>query len=84
MAGLVLRTLRNGAWEVMDVIPNSPGSLAGIRRGDSVVAVDGRSCSSIEFAEREHMFAQKNLPLRLSVNRGGIILDTSLILLRII
>ena len=84
MAGLVLRTLRSGAWEVMDVIPNAPGSLAGIRKGDSIVAVDGRSCSSIEFAEREHMFAQKNVPLRLSVKRGGMILDTSLILVRII
>jgi len=84
MAGLVLRTLRSGAWEVMDVLPNSPGSAAGIKKGESIVAVDGLSSSSISFAEMERMFARENQPMRLSINRGNRILHAELILKRMI
>ena len=82
MAGRVLRTLRSGAWEVMDVLPNSPGSAAGIRKGDAVVAVDGRNSSSISFTEMERMFARENQPMQLSINRDNRVLGVKLILKR--
>ena len=43
MAGLVLRTLRSGHKEVADVLPDSPGYLAGIRKGDRIIAVEGQA-----------------------------------------
>ncbi|MCX6658757.1 MAG: PDZ domain-containing protein [Candidatus Bathyarchaeota archaeon] len=84
MAGLVLRTLRNGAWEVVDILPNSPGSAAGIKKGDSIIAVDGRNCTSIAFVERERIFARENVPMRLSLNRNGSTLNVSFVLSRIL
>ena len=68
----------------MDVLPNSPGSAAGIRKGDAVVAVDGRNSCSISFTEMERMFARENQPMQLSINRDNRVLGVKLILKRMI
>ncbi len=84
MAGLVLRTLRNGLKEVEDVLPNSPGHAAGIRRGDLITMIAGRSSSSLSFIEMERMFTRENQSIHMSGIRGTTTFDTTLILRRVI
>jgi hypothetical protein len=84
MAGLVLRTLRNGHKEVADVLPDSPGQLAGIRKGDRIIAVEGKPASSLSASESERLFTQENRSLMISIERDRSIIDAKLILKRMI
>lgn len=84
MAGLVLRTLPDSSVEVIDVLPNSPGSKAGIKKGDLIVALNGRNTSSISYIEREQLFTRNNQLIQISINRDGHIIDFKLTLRRII
>jgi hypothetical protein len=84
MAGLVLRTLNNQTWEVMDVLPNSPAGAVGIKKGDFIVAVNGRSSSSISFIEMERLFVQENQPMQISITRNDSLFNVKLVLKRMI
>lgn len=84
MAGLVLRTLPDSSVEVIDVLPTSSGSKAGIKKGDHIVALNGQKTSSISYAEREQLFTQNNQLIQISINRDGHIIDFKLTLKRII
>jgi len=84
MGGLVLRTLRNGPLDVADVLTGSPGDAAGIRRGDRIVAVDGRNVSSISSEDIERIFTRENQSLLISIEREGRIIDVKLILKRML
>jgi hypothetical protein len=84
MAGLILRTLRSGLKEVADVLPGSPGHLAGIKRGDRVIAVEGLPTSSLSASEFERLFIQENRSLTISTKRDSSINEAKLILKRMI
>ena len=84
MAGLVLRTLRDGSMEVADVLTGSPGSAAGIRKSDRIVAIDGRNTSSIFSEDMERIFTRENQSLIMSIERDGRTIDVKLILKRMI
>jgi hypothetical protein len=83
MAGLVLWTLHDGSCEVSDVIEGSPGDEAGIKKGDTIVAVDGRAVSAIPFAERERSFIQAGRSLLITVQRNGGKIDIPVVLRRV-
>lgn len=84
MAGLVLWTLRDGSWEVSDVIRGSSGEEAGIRKGDTIVVLDGRAASVIPFAELERLFTQDGRLVTVTVNRDGKKVEIPVVLRRML
>ncbi len=84
MAGLLLRTLPDGHREVMDVLPDSPGHLAGIKKGDRIAAINDRPIGTISSSESERLFTLEGRSLLLSIERDGSIVDAKVTLRRLI
>lgn len=84
MAGLVLWTLRDGSWEVCDVISGSPGDEAGIKKGDTIHALDGHPASAIPFADMERLFTREGRSVTVTVHRDGKKIDIPVVLRRIL
>ncbi|UCD94521.1 MAG: PDZ domain-containing protein [Candidatus Zixiibacteriota bacterium] len=84
MAGLVLRTTRDGVKKVYDIIPRSPADAAKLKVGDLILAVDGKDVTSIGFREFEKLLTRENHQVGLTVERAGQRFDVSLKLRRII
>ncbi len=61
----------HGVLFVMDVLPGSPGDAAGIRAGDSIVAVDGFTFGGARVDQvLETLQGQDGKPMTLHVSRG--------------
>lgn len=56
---------------VVQVIPDSPAANAGLRRGDVVTKIDGKSITQADQLQRVVEKAQIGKPLRLEVRRGN-------------
>jgi len=71
----------SGAVIVASVMPDSPAQQAGIRRGDRLVAIDGRSAAALSPDQiREYWTMPAGTTLRVTVSRGGKPLDVDLTL----
>ena len=58
----------HGAFTVIDVMPNSPASEAGIKPGDTITAIDGRTADKIKpWEPTEIMRRDVGARLRLTV-----------------
>ncbi len=75
--GATVETAYDGGYRVMSVLPDSPALEAGIQPGDILTAVDGVPMSP-EVDPRVPIVGEEGIPLTLTVNRGGQILDFSL------
>lgn len=56
---------------VLSVAPGSPGDLAGLQAGDSLVAIDGESPTRLRLAGVRKQLSQAGTTVQLLVNRGG-------------
>lgn len=71
MAGLLLRTRPDGYKEVYDVIENSPGGEQDIRKGDLLVAVNGRDILTYTNSELDGLFLQEGAYIELTIQRDS-------------
>ncbi len=56
--------------KVRRTIENSPATLAGLREGDIISAVDGKLTSNLTLEQVRQMFKQKGRSYRLTIERG--------------
>ena len=71
-------------FKVRRTIENSPATLAGLREGDIISAVDGKSTSNLTLEQVRQMFKQKGRSYRLTVERDGQKIQTKIKLRRLI
>ena len=71
-------------FKVRRTIENSPATLAGLREGDIISAVDGKSTSNLMLEQVRQMFKQKGRSYRLTVERDGQKIQTKIRLRRLI
>ena len=71
-AGMWFNLGTNGGFEVVDVTKGTPAAESGIRAGDEIVAVDGKSASSLKLYEVRQMLrdAPAGTKVVLAVKRG--------------
>jgi C-terminal processing protease CtpA/Prc len=86
MSGLYLMTDRAARRIVVEEVrTGSPARSAGIRPGDALVSLDGRSTAELSLAEvRRVLRSQDGRTVRLLLARGGATKDVALKLRRII
>jgi len=84
MAGLVLKTKRDGTIAVFDVVTNSPASQQGLKSGDLIVAINDRDIDSISADELCNLFVQQGKKVKLTVERDSQRLDFTLSLRQLI
>ena len=71
-------------FKVRRTIENSPATLAGLREGDVISLIDGRSTSNLTLEEVRRMLKQKGRNYRLTVERDGQQIQTKIKLRRLI
>ena len=71
-------------FKVRRTIENSPATLAGLREGDVISLIDGRSTSNLTLEEVRRMLKQKGRNYRLTVERDGQQIQTKIKLRRVI
>jgi C-terminal processing protease CtpA/Prc len=84
MSGL---TLRPGHGEYLDIIrvrSDSPGDEAGLKEGDRITHINGKSTIEIDFFELRSLLKQSGNAVNLKIQRNGEQSEVSLLLRRII
>jgi predicted aspartyl protease len=71
-------------FKVNRVIQDSPAAEAGLREGDSIVAIDGQPSSRYALADLRQMFKEEHREYTLSVSRAGEIRDVKIKLRKLI
>jgi predicted aspartyl protease len=84
MAGVITERTSEGRLEVIDVVVGSPASECGIRPGDAIIAVDGRAVARETYDEVWNEFIRDGARVNLTVDRGGVKLEKTLVLRRMI
>lgn len=86
MSGMLLIDEGTGfrTFKVRRTIENSPATLAGLREGDIISAVDGKPTSDLTLEQVRQMFKQKGRSYRLTVERDGQKIQTKIKLRRLI
>jgi membrane-associated protease RseP (regulator of RpoE activity) len=70
--------------KVQQIIEDSPAIAAGLRAGDTMAAIDGKSVSNLTLQQVRQMFRQKGRTYRLSIERGGQLIQTKIKLRKLI
>ncbi len=70
--------------KVRRTIENSPATLAGLREGDIISAVDGKLTSNLMLEQVRQMFKQKGRSYRLTIERGEQKIQTKIKLRKLI
>jgi S1-C subfamily serine protease len=81
--GLVFNP-KHGGLQVVRVLDGSPAEAAGIRKGDTVTAVDGRSVHQRECGSFGQRFTADDEEVVLTIKRGGVALDITVGIVEII
>ncbi|MEO6050024.1 MAG: aspartyl protease family protein [Pyrinomonadaceae bacterium] len=71
-------------FKVRRIIESSPATLAGLREGDIISAVDGKPTSVLTLEQVRRMFKLKGRSYRLNIERGGRKIQTKIKLRRLI
>jgi C-terminal processing protease CtpA/Prc len=71
-------------FKVKQIIEGSAATMAGLREGDIISAVDGKSASNLTLEQVRQMFKQKGRSYRLTVERGEQNIQTKIKLKRLI
>ena len=68
----VYMSFKNGGVQVMNVIPDSPGQMAGLQAGDEILAVDGQPIAELSPGEVAlKIRGQVGTPVELLIHREG-------------
>jgi len=81
--GLVFNP-KHGGLQVVRVLDGSPAEVAGIRKGDTVTAVDGRSVHQRDCGSFGQRFTADDKEVILTIKRGEIALDITVDIVEII
>ncbi len=65
-------------FECDDAEPGSPAAIAGLRKGDVLVAIDGHPASEFDLDKIDRLFQQTGRTLRLTIERNGQTLNMQL------
>jgi hypothetical protein len=84
MTGLTLLPRRDGTYKVIDVGAGTPAAGQGLRKGDLVVAMDGKDLRGVEFPEVRRLLRRKGARVGLTILRGTERLERSLVLKRLV
>lgn len=71
-------------FKIRRTIENSPATLAGLREGDIISAVDGKPTSNLTLDQVRQMFKRKGRSYRLTIERDGQKIQTKIKLRRLI
>jgi hypothetical protein len=78
MSGLALRA--SGAnlktFDVVGVAPKSPGSEAGVQKGDVIAGIDNQPAADLSLPDIEYMFRQLGQEYKLTIVRGDKTIET--------
>jgi S1-C subfamily serine protease len=72
------------SFRVAFIVPDSPASIAGLRAGDTVTAIDGKPVKEITLASTAKMFRQDGRTYLFTVQRDGETMDVSIKMRRMI
>lgn len=80
-AGLWINRAEDG-FEVEDVVAHGPAAEAGVRVGDTILAIDGKSPADLSLAEVRTRFRDSapGTPVRLTVRSGGEVREVAVVL----
>jgi len=84
MTGLTLSAQRDGTYKVIDVGAGTPAAGQGLRKGDLLVAVDGKDLRGVEFPEVRRLLRREGARVSLTIRRGTERLERSLVLKRLV
>jgi hypothetical protein len=84
MTGLTMRRGYNEHLDIIGVHPDSPAGEAGLKEGDRVTHINGKSALEIDLFEMRSLFIQNGKSVNLTVWRNGDSMEVSLLLRRII
>lgn len=71
-------------FQVTRILENSPASVAGLREGDIISAVNNKLASKLTLEQLRQMFKQQGHIYRLNINRNGQKIRTRIMLRRLI
>jgi serine protease Do len=77
--GVLLADAPDGGVEIVEVLPESPATLSGLRAGDLVIEVSGRPAYDTKSLARVVREARPGFPLELLVLRDGAVRPVSLV-----
>jgi membrane-associated protease RseP (regulator of RpoE activity) len=63
--------LGDGAWEIVEVVPGTPAAEAGLQAGERILAVDGKTPSSLALSELRRRLREEPSGSTLSLRMGG-------------
>ncbi len=86
MSGLLLidEGTDSKTFKVRRTIENSPATAAGLREGDIISAIDGKTTSNLMLEQVRQVFKQKGRSYRLTIERDGQKIQTKIKLRRLI
>lgn len=84
MSGLALRRMGDGTFRIDRIVPDSPGSEAGLEKGDVVVEINGRSPTQYNRDEVTELLQQEGERLHLTISRDGTMMHVTITLRRLI
>jgi C-terminal processing protease CtpA/Prc len=72
MSGILLNTVGSdfSRYEISGVLERSPGAEAGIREGDTLIAIDGTPVVKLGLSKIEGLFKQEGREFRLEIQRN--------------
>ena len=72
MSGILLNTVGSdfSRYEISGVLERSPGAEAGIREGDTLIAIDGTPVAKLGLSKIEGLFKQEGREFRLEIQRN--------------
>lgn len=72
------------SFRVAFIVPNSPAAVAGMKVGDVITAIDGKSAKEIALSSTSQMLRQDGRTYRFTVQRDGKTMDVSVKMRRMI
>ena len=84
MLGISYEQRMDKSLYVRDVIAGSPASEKGIKKGDVIIAINGKNLQDYEYIDIYDLFREENNKIEITVQRDSKLMKVSLILKRLI
>ncbi|MFQ6070030.1 MAG: S41 family peptidase [Candidatus Aminicenantales bacterium] len=84
MLGISYEQRMDGSLYVRDVITDSPASERGIKKGDVIIAIDGKNLQDYKYMDIYDLFRKENKKIKITLQRESNQIKVSLTLKRLI